>query len=109
LGSDLMSSEITLVSSQKPFTVGCLFRSRAAGPDEFLTRGVATPQRIRRGSLARFGLCQPGVFLGGDHDNNFPAMLDNALWIMVWGKAKHLAEARFGLLKLPLLLDDLAF
>ncbi len=52
---------------------------------------------------------QPSVLLGGDHDNSFAAMFRYALWTPLAGKSKPFAEARFGVLKLPLLLDDRDF
>jgi hypothetical protein len=69
-----------MVSSVSEKTV----QNRAAGPNKGRNRGAAMPH------------------------NGFPAVFRHTLGTAFPGEAKHVAEPRLGILKLPLLLDRLS-
>ena len=86
-----------------------------------LSSEVARPAQINAGvperrcrkefdkaSFASFGSREARKFLGGKHDNGFSAMLCHALRTALPCEAKYLAEARLGILKLPLFLCRLS-
>ena len=79
-------------------------RSRSM-PDPW--RGDAAKNSVR--FPLRFGPRKTCVFLGGEDDDSFSAMLRDALRTALPGTAKDLAEAFFSLLKLPLHLNRVVF